>query len=85
MKDVAVHPATGATIVGVQLPYWPEVLALVTKAHESIDNLHTVGWDVAILESGPVIVEANWRYDIDILQVAYKKGFRKVLDEKLPG
>lgn len=84
MKDVAVHPVTGAAIVGVQLPFWPEVLALVTQAHESIDNLHTVGWDVAILESGPVIVEANWRYDIDILQVAYKKGFRKVLDEKLP-
>ena len=84
MTDVPVHPATGATIVGIQLPYWPEVLALVKKAHESIDNLHTVGWDVAILENGPVIVEANWRYDIDILQVAYKKGFRKVLDEKLP-
>lgn len=84
MKDVAVHPASGAPIVGVQLPYWPEVLALVTQAHESIDNLHTVGWDVGILENGPVIVEANWRYDIDLMQVAYKKGFRKLLDEKLP-
>lgn len=85
MKDVAVHPATGAPIIGVELPYWPAVLALVTKAHASTDSLHTVGWDVAILENGPVIVEANWRYDIDILQVAYKKGFRKVLDERLPG
>ncbi len=84
MEDVAVHPATGAPIIGVGLPYWPEVLALVTKAHASIDSLHTVGWDVAILENGPVIVEANWRYDIDILQVAYKKGFRKVLDDRLP-
>jgi hypothetical protein len=83
MREVAVHPGSGASIIGVQLPYWPEVLALVTRAHETIAGLHTVGWDVAILEDGPVIVEANWRYDIDILQVAYKKGFRQVIDAKL--
>lgn len=83
MKDVPVHPQSGASIMGVQLPYWPEVLELVKRAHASITGLHTVGWDVAILETGPVIVEANWRYDIDILQVAYKKGFKPVIDEKL--
>jgi hypothetical protein len=84
MQPVPVHPASGAPIVGVQLPYWPEVLALVKQAHATIDGLHTVGWDVAILRDGPVIVEANWRYDIDLLQVAYKKGFRQVIDDKLP-
>ena len=35
---------------------------------------------MAILEDGPLVVEANWRYDVDILQVAYKKGFRDVID-----
>lgn len=84
MQDVSVHPISGASILGATLPHWSAVLALVIKAHESIDDLQTVGWDVALLEDGPVIVEANWRYDIDILQVAYKKGFRQVLDEKLP-
>lgn len=83
MMHVAKHPQSGASIVGVQLPYWREVLELVKRAHTTIPGLHTVGWDVAILESGPVIVEANWRYDIDILQVAYKKGFKQVIDAKL--
>ena len=83
MRDVAVHPASGASIVGVELPYWPEVIELVKRAHTSITDLHTVGWDVAVLENGPVIVEANWRYDIDLIQVAYKKGFKKVIEEKL--
>ncbi|MEN3278047.1 MAG: hypothetical protein V7631_3837 [Massilia sp.] len=83
MKDVPVHPQSGASITGVQLPYWPEVVALAKRAHTSITGLHTVGWDIAILEDGPVIVEANWRYDIDILQVAYKKGFKPVIDAKL--
>ena len=83
MRDVSAHPASGASIVGVELPFWPEVLELVKRAHVSITDLHTVGWDVAVLENGPVIVEANWRYDIDLIQVAYKKGFKKVIDEKL--
>ena len=83
MTDVLAHPRTGKTIVGVQLPYWREVVELVTKAHHSIESLYTVGWDVAITDDGPVIVEANWRYDIDILQVAYKKGYRQVIAENL--
>lgn len=83
MAAVTAHPISGASIVGVELPHWPAVLELVKRAHTTIENLHTVGWDVAVLEHGPVIVEANWRYDIDLIQVAYKKGFRKVIDEQL--
>lgn len=84
IQNVAVHPTSGVAILGATLPHWSAVLALVIKAHESMDNLQTIGWDVAILEDGPAIVEANWRYDIDLVQVAYKKGFKKVLDERLP-
>lgn len=84
MADVTKHPVSGMAIVGVQLPYWKEVLALVKQAHVSITGLRTVGWDVAILEDGPVVVEANWRYDIDICQVAYKRGFKSIIDAHLP-
>jgi len=83
MTDVLAHPRTGKTIVGIKLPYWQDVVELVSKAHQSIDSLYTVGWDVAITDNGPVIVEANWRYDIDILQVAYKKGYRQVIAENM--
>lgn len=80
MVDVPQHPASKARILDVTMPYWGEVIDLVQRAHGSIRGLHTVGWDIAILEDGPVTVEANWRYDVDILQVAYKKGFRDVID-----
>lgn len=56
-------------------------LAVVVQA--GTPNLHTVGWDVAVLYNGPVVVEANWRYDIDSIQVAYSKGFKPVLEENL--
>lgn len=85
MIDVPQHPASKAHILDVTMPYWDEVIALVRKAHGTIPGLHTVGWDVAIVEDGPLIVEANWRYDVDILQVAYKKGFRQVIDGYIAG
>jgi hypothetical protein len=83
MTDVAQHPGSGMPIVGFHLPYWAEVIALVSKAHHSIESLHTVGWDVAITDNGPLIIEANWRYDIDILQVAYKTGYKRIIDQKV--
>lgn len=83
VKDIVNHPTSRRPLVGVTLPCWPEVLQLVRKAHESIPDLHTVGWDVAVLDTGPIVVEANWRYDIDLIQVAYNKGFKSVIDENL--
>ena len=83
MIDVPQHPGSHAPILGQTMPYWDDLITLVKKAHASAEGLRTVGWDVAITQDGPLIVEANWRYDIDILQVAYKKGFRQVIDRQL--
>lgn len=80
MIDVPQHPASKARIVDVALPHWDKVIDLVKQAHATIAGLHTVGWDIAIVEDGPLAVEANWRYDVDLLQVAYKKGLRDVVD-----
>lgn len=83
MIDVSAHPRSGEPILGVQLPCWAETVALAKQAHAMIDSLHTVGWDIAVTEDGPLVVEANWRYDIDILQVAYKKGYRKIIGDNI--
>jgi len=53
------HPDTGVTIDGFQLPLWGEVMRVAVRAHEALARLVCVGWDVAILESGPVIIEGN--------------------------
>lgn len=83
MRDAERHPISRAGIAGFKLPYWNEVIALSKKAHASVAGLQTVGWDVAITDNGPMLVEANWRYDIDILQVAYKTGYRPIIGASL--
>jgi hypothetical protein len=58
---VAVHPYTGARIEGHQLSHWAEAVSLAVRAHEAITwkGVPVIGWDVALLEDGPVLVEAN--------------------------
>ena len=55
------HPATGAAIEGHQLPHWAEVRSLVLKGHRAIawKGVPFIGWDVALLDDGPVLLEGN--------------------------
>ena len=66
------HPVTGGRIDGRILPYWPEAKALVAEAHAKLGERVVIGWDVAILADGPMIVEANGLPDQDILQRIHK-------------
>jgi hypothetical protein len=53
------HPETGAPIAGRELPYWDEAVRLALRAHGALRHLATVGWDVALTDDGPVLVEGN--------------------------
>jgi hypothetical protein len=64
----AAHPVGGGRIEGRDVPFWPEVKALVTEAHAKLGDRVVIGWDVAVLVDGPIIVEANGLPDPDTLQ-----------------
>lgn len=63
------HPDTGATIVGFRIPFWKEVRDLPLKAHDLLGDVPCIGWDVAVLESGPVLLEGNWNPCVKLAQV----------------
>jgi Sugar-transfer associated ATP-grasp len=62
------HPVSGVTFKGRRLPDWQAVLDLACEAHCAFPNRVMVGWDVAMLEDGPMIVEGNGKPDLDIHQ-----------------
>jgi hypothetical protein len=68
---VDAHPRSGARIEGLKLPHWDEIKTLVVSGHEGFSELVVIGWDVAITPSGPIILEANHRPGINILQRPY--------------
>ncbi len=54
-----VHPLTGTPIKGFKVPDWNSVTDLVTKAAAVIPQVGLVGWDIALTEKCPVIIEGN--------------------------
>lgn len=58
------HPVTGTVFEGYQLPFWNEVVDLVTKAHGCFRGIQSIGWDVAITPTGPILIEGNDNWEV---------------------
>lgn len=68
------HPTTGAQITGRMLEGWEMVSELAVRAHTVFKDRLFVGWDIALTQSGPMIVEGNSSPDLDIHQRASRRG-----------
>ena len=66
------HPLSGTQINGFEIPFFKEAKEMVIKAAKKSKNVRYVGWDVAITEKGPTLVEGNQYPGHDIYQVAEK-------------
>jgi len=55
----SVHPKTGTVFLGFQIPFYKQAIGLVTEAAKRVEELRYIGWDVAITENGPVLIEGN--------------------------
>ena len=56
------HPETNVAFDGFQLPWWAELRDLVTRGARAFAKLPALGWDVAIAEDGPILIETNWQF-----------------------
>jgi hypothetical protein len=63
-----IHPVSGVRFKDRILPDWKKVLELACKAHGAFPHRIMVGWDVAMLKDGPMIIEGNGKPDLDIHQ-----------------
>lgn len=63
------HPETGVQILHRKLPCWSELINLAQYAHGSaFSDQVVIGWDIALLDSGPCLIEVNKAPDLDIIQ-----------------
>ena len=68
------HPMTGVDLIGCEIPMYREAVDLVKKAALHIPELGYIGWDVAITEERPVMIEANHFPGHDIYQFQVHLG-----------
>lgn len=62
------HPITKTKIEGYQIPYWDQVILMIKGASSLVPDVRYIGWDVAISENGPILIEANSDPDYTMLQ-----------------
>jgi glutathione synthase/RimK-type ligase-like ATP-grasp enzyme len=62
------HPRLGAVIEGRKLPYWREAVELACRAHAAFPTFTVAGWDIALCDDGPYVIEGNSGADLDIIQ-----------------
>lgn len=53
------HPFSNARILERRIPMWSHGIELVTRAHQSLQGLAVIGWDLIITPEGPCLIEGN--------------------------
>lgn len=72
------HPTTGIILPGFQVPQWDAVRKTVEEAMTMVPDAVIVGWDVAITEDGPVLIEGNCYPSVQIMQTAGMEGMKRL-------
>jgi len=82
------HPDTEVVFDGFAIPFFQEVLSVAGRAAELMP-LAVVGWDIAISEDGPVIIEGNANCHLGASEMAdggyYRNPvFRRLIEDHSP-
>lgn len=52
-----------------KVPQWGRMVETVIKFHAVLEGVRSIGWDVALSEHGPVVIEGNDNWDMVIAQI----------------
>ncbi len=63
------HPDTQHPLEGETFPFWEDALNLALLAHKCFDLYYFIGWDIAVTPDGPLLVEGNTTWAVEVLQM----------------
>lgn len=70
-SDHSHHPDSGAALAGIAISEFPAAEDLAVNASKAFSQMGVLGWDIALTESGPMIIEVNAAPACEYPQVAY--------------
>lgn len=77
-ESITTHPDSGAGLIGVQIPFWDEIIQHSRNIAEAVP-LKYLGIDIAVAAQGPVLLEINARPGLEIQNVT-RRGMRPILE-----
>lgn len=84
---IEINPITKFNYIGFKIPYFEKVKELAIQAASLCKDLKYVGWDIAITENGPILIEGNDFPTTELYQAHVHmedgKGKVKLFEEKL--
>ena len=80
LATIRSHPDSGHDIDGYAIPMWHEAVELARHAHVFFREFGTLGWDMAVTERGPVILEANpwWDPPLYAPQIMTRENWQRI-------
>lgn len=79
-KKIERHPDSSSQLNGIIIDNWPFIKKEVERFQQAFPYCKAAGWDIAITDEGPVVVEVNDFWD-RTGQFFIKKGWRKDIRE----
>jgi len=77
------HPLSGIDIIGFTVPYWKESLQMAKDAASFNKNNRSIGWDIAITDDGPDLIEGNHNWGKQLWQLPVKRGLKPLIEPYL--
>ena len=68
------HPDTKAPLIGIAIPRWDDLKQTAIEAARLMRHMPLIGFDMAMSETGPVVVEMNYNPDFLLNQLADGRG-----------
>jgi len=75
VKEIDCHPDSGNPLNGVVIDNWESIKAEVIRFQQAFPYCKVAGWDIAITDAGPVVIEVNDFWD-RTGQFFIRKGWR---------
>ena len=78
--SVTTHPDSGVEFSEFEIPFYKEAESMAIQLHRFLYRCHSVGWDIAITEHGPVFFEGNGQWEISLVQ-AVQGGLKNQIEK----
>lgn len=66
------HPDTNSEIIGRRLPDWEQAESIALQAHGHLPEYVFLGWDIALTNAGPILLEGNANWDTLSIQKSHQ-------------